>query len=336
MGKFEDQVRIFDQDGIWIDQLRTSANRAYTLVTETSARFVISVFDEKCNPFTINYGNIVLIENSDGLPDWVGVIDDIQFDNGQCIVTAFTPERYFAYRRGPRRLTLKGRAGEIFGQLVIYVNSLEQTVLAVGDINSLTTSMEETLNPVILTNNLTRIIARSGEGYRWRPVVVRGKLTVFADWFPNLVLSTGLILQDGYNISGDHPLTFSPPMNDYLAYGLGADWDTRIISIAQDSDSRQQYGLRQASGSYNTKSPDTLKQAAQSSLDRFKQPKESFPLVALNVDDTFKQLEPGALATFTKLVGQGFSNNGTGFLSYNKVIKGMVYDPAVGTVSLGF
>ena len=227
-----DQYRIFSQDGIWIDQLRTTGERTWALVTETSAKLDISVHDLKCNPFTLNYGNLLLIENSDGLPPWGGVIDLIGFDQGKCSIWAYTPERYFAYRRGPRRLTLNGKAGDLFAQMIVYINRVEQTVLAVGDIHSNTNVMQETLNPVVLTNNLVRVVQRSSEGYRWRPEVTRGKLTIYADWFPSLVLETELILQDGYNISGGHPLTLSAPVNDYLAYGMGADWDKRIISIA--------------------------------------------------------------------------------------------------------
>jgi hypothetical protein len=334
MPRYEEQYRIFDSDGIWIDQVLTSVERSWALVTETSARFILSIYDPKCNPFTIKYGNVLLIENSDGLPDWVGMIDGIHFDSGFCIVDAYTPERYFFYRRGPRRLTLKGRAGELFAQMIQYINGLEKTVLEVGNISTNTTSMEETLNPVVLTNNLNRVVARSGEGYRWRPVVEKGKLTVFADWFPTIVLETGLILQDGYNITGQHPLQGVPPINDFLAYGLGADWEARTLSIAQDVESRNEYGLRQASIPVNTKVPAVLETTSRTQLVKFRLPQYTFPIEALNVDDTFARLEPGALATFTQLVGQGFSGNETGYLSYNKVIKSMVFNPAVGSVSL--
>lgn len=330
----EEQYRIFDQDGIWIDQVSTSVERAYAITAETSAKFPLSVFDVKCHPYTLNYGHYVLCENSDGLKPWVGMIDLIGFDKGQCYVWAFTPERLFFYRRGPRRLTLKGTAGSIFTQMINYVNGLDQTPLAVGDINSNTATMEETLNPVALTDNLKRVVLRSGEGYRWRPEVVRGKLTIYADWFPNLVLDTGLILQDGYNITNDHPMTMSPPANDYLAYGLGTDWEKRLISQFVDVESRNRYGLRQVSASYNTKAQATLDIAARTGKDQFKEPQYSFPISALNVGDTFAKLEPGALATFTQLVGQGFSNDGVGYLNFDRIIKIMGFNPATGMVGL--
>jgi hypothetical protein len=329
-----DQYRIFSRDGIWIEQVRTSAERAWALVTETSAKFALSIFDEKCNSFVLNYGNLLLIENSDGLLPWVGMIDDIGFDEGKCIVNAYTPERFFAYRRGPRLKILKGTAGELFVQMINWINGLEPTVLAVGDINSNTNIIEEVLNPVPLTNNLKRIVTRSGEGYRWRPEVVDGKLTIYADWYSSLTLETGLILQDGYNVSGNHPLSLAPPVNDYLAYGLGADWALRIMQSVQDDESIQDYGLRQASTSLNTKSVDTLKVTARTFLDAGKQPSPSFPISALNQDDTFAKLAPGALATFTKLVGQGFTDNETGYLSYDRIVKSMTYDPAQGDVAL--
>lgn len=231
-------------------------------------------------------------------------------------------------------MTLTGDAGKLFTQMIQLINSLEETVIAVGDIDSDTADMQETLNPVVLTNNLRRILERSGEGYRWRPEVVRGRLTIYADWFPSLVLNTGLILQDGYNVSGNHPLSETAPVNDVLMYGLGTDWEKRIIAIAQDDAGRQQYGLRQYSESVNTPSQDSLNLAAATALNNKKQPKYSFPLSALNKDDTFKKLIPGALATYTRLVGQGFSSTGTGYESKENVIKVMSYDPADGTVGL--
>lgn len=331
-----DAYLIFDNDGLLIDQVRTSADRSWALITETSARFYLSIFDPKANPYTLNFGNILLILNSDGLPPWVGMIDQVSFDRGAVVVWAYTPERWFNYRRGPRGLTLRGKAGEIFSQMITLINSIEQTPLAVGNINSNTGVMEETLRPIILTNNLARILQRSGEGYRWRPEIEKGKLTIFADWFPNLVLDTGLILQDGYNISGDHPMSMSAPVNDYLAYGIGSDWQQRIISQVVDAESRGQYGLRQASDSYNTKVQAVLDITARTMLDQFKQPKDSVPITALNQGDTFQRLLPGALATYTKLVGQGFSSDGIGYLSYEKVIRSMTFDPAIGNVQLSF
>lgn len=329
-----DQVRIFDSDGIWIEQVRTLADRAWAITKETSARFAISVFDPKCNPYVLNYGNLVLIEQSDGLPDWVGMIDDISFERGACIVSAYTPERYFTYRRGPRTLTLVGRAGEIFASMIKYINGIEKTPIVIGNIATNTTTMQETINPVKITKNLDRLTTRSGEGYRWRPEVERGKLIIYADWFPSLVAETGLILQDGYNISGDHPLNLSAPINDYLVYGAGSDWSTRPIAQAVDDFSRGQYGLRQGSENINTESQDTLDEAVTVVLNSYRLPNASFPLSALNVDDTFQKLMPGAMATFTKLVGHGFSNGSLGYLSYDRVISSMAYEPANGIVLL--
>jgi hypothetical protein len=329
-----DQVRVFSRSGVCIGWLRTSVDRAWSISSEASAKFYLSVYDANCNPFILNYGNLILVENSDGLPPWVGMIDQRGFEKGACVIWAYTPERYFRYRRGPRSLKLTGSAGSIFIQMIRYINSLEETVIVPGDVDSRTSQMEETLNPVVLTDDLQRIVSRSGEGYRWRPEVTRGKLTIYADWFSDMVLETGLILQDGYNVSGDHVLSESAPINNVLAYGLGNDWEKRIIEETQDSESIQQYGLRQFSDSINTESVDSIKLAALTRLDSSKQPKYSFPLSALNKDDTFKKLSPGARATYTRLVGQGFSGNETGYQSSENIIRAMVFNPGTGTVAL--
>lgn len=329
-----DQLRIFDRDGIWTYQLKTSAERGYALVQEMSAVFYLSVYDEKCRFDVLNYSNPVLIENSDGLIPWVGFIDRRGFENGSAMTVAYTPERIFAQRRGPQSLTLKGTAGEIFSQMIDYINHLEDTILQVGNIDSDSGYMEETLNPVTLNYNLARIVARSGEGYRWRPEVENGRLTIYCDWTPNLVIQSGLILQDGYNISGEHPLTETAPANDVLTYGKGTNWLKRLTSNAVDSESREDYGLRQVSFSIPTPSQATLDLSAQIKLNLLKQPKTNFPLSALNVGDTFAKVQPGALATLTTLVGEGFSEDGLGYQSNNIIVKAMNYNPVQGYVGL--
>lgn len=330
-----DRFRIFSRDGYFIGQARTSVERSWALMTETSARFAISVYDTtKANKYLLNYGNWILVENSEGLPDWVGMIDNRGFDGGAVIVTAFTPERQFLYRRGPGVWTMNGSAGELFAQMIQYIDSLEETVLAVGNIDSRTNPMQETLNPTVITDNLARIVERSGEGYRWRPQVVKGKLTVYCDWYSNMLLETGLILYDGHNISGDHPLQESAPVNDVLAYGNGDNWTNRIIAVAQDQESKEDYGLRQTAFNVQTPSLDTLRQAASTVLNEVKQPKYSFPLSALNVNGTYGKLAPGALATLTRLVGEGFSEDGLGYKSNSIVVQSMDYNPASGYVAL--
>lgn len=324
---------MFDHDGILIDQVSTSIERAYGITTETTAKCAVSVFDPKWNPYTFNYGNSLLCENSDGLLPWVGMVDLLGADRGIGMAWAWTPEHWFGYRRGPRRLTLKGTAGAIFAQMIEYINKIENTPLVVGDIFSNTVPMEETLNPVPLSENLKRIVTRSGECYRWRPEVVKGKLKIYGDWFPGSIVDTGLILQDGYNITPDHPMTMYPPANDQLSYGSGTDWDSRIIAQAIDQSSVDRYGLRQVSTSVSTKVQSSLAIINNLSLARFKEPQYKFPLSVMNEGDTFKRIAPGAVATFTQLVGQAFSNDGLGFLSFDTVVRLMNFDPK--TQSIG-
>ena len=327
-------LRIFDRDGIWTYQLKTSAERGYGLVQEKSAVFYLSVYDGKCRPDVLNYGNPVLIENSDGIIPWCGFIDKRGFDNGAAKNVAYSPERIFAQRRGPQSLTLKGSAGEIFVQMIDYINHLEPTILQVGNIDSESGYMEETLNPVTLDYNLARVVSRSGEGYRWRPEVENGRLTIYCDWTPNLVIQSGLILHDGYNVSGDHPLTETAPANDILTYGKGTNWAKRLAAVATDDESRQDYGLRQKSFNIPTDSQATLALAAQVRINQLRQPKTSFPLSVLNIDDTFAKTQPGALAIITRLVGEGFSEDGLGYLSNNVIIKTMTYSPRNGFIGI--
>ena len=329
-----DQIRIFDRNGYWLDQLKATVERAWMWTTETSAMFRISIYDAKCKAYTLNYGNLILVENSDGLPAWVGMIDGRGFEKGQAVIKAFSPERYFQYRRGPRRLRLQGSAGDIFAQMIHYINNLEQTVLAVGNIESESDEMTERLNPVPVMEDLVKLVKRSREGYRWRPEVKNGKLVIYGDWFTDMALDTGLILHDGWNVAVENPIEESAPANSVLTFGAGDDWGTRLIAETADDESAQMYGLRQVSINVQTDSLAMLERTASRTLEQVKQPSIKFPLQALNVGDTFERLAVGAQSKLVRLVGSGFSGDAIGHEDTQITVRGMYYNPENGYVEL--
>lgn len=327
-----DRLRIFDRAGVQIDEARATVERGWGMMTETSAFFRVSVNDAKCNPFSLNYGNLILVENSDGLPDWIGVIDGRGFERGACALNAFSPERYFTYRRGPTSLMLRGTAGEIFAQMINYINGVEETILRVGTLESNVKGMQETLHPTLLIDNLKRIVSRSGEGYRWRTVIEDGQLAVYGDWYAEMAFETGLILHDGWNINGDQPLSESAPINDVLVYGNGTAWTDRPTFSAQDAASREEYGLRQFSKNVATPSRATLAVAGGNYLRAMRQPLPSFSLNVLNVGDTFAKVFPGAAAELTRLVGIGFSGDDKGYETDRVKVISTYYSPSDGFV----
>jgi hypothetical protein len=324
-----DRVRLFDRFGMQIDEIRATVERAWGLNTQTSGSFRVSYADAKCTPSNLEYGNWVLVENSDGLPDWVGMIDLREPGRDGVKITAFSPEVVFDYRIGPRSQTLAGSPGSVFAQMIDYINAQEETVLQAGNIES-SGSLEETLNPVALSDDLNRIVERSGQGYRWRPDVDLGQLTIYGDWYADMTLDTGLILHDGYNIGGLSPIRESPPVSHVLAYGNGSLWSNRLIAEAQDLESRDRYGLRQVSFNVQTPSMETLTAAAQQKLNMSHHPAPAFSLNIANVGDTFKKIAPGVQAVMVRIVAGSFF--GVDLTDQVKILN-MHYDPENGYVT---
>ena len=84
--------RVFDQFGNPLDMLEVRAPRSWLLNDVGQCVFSLSVRDPHCTERNLRYGNLVLVQSA-GLPDWVGVIDPPRGRNyGSVTVTAYSAE----------------------------------------------------------------------------------------------------------------------------------------------------------------------------------------------------------------------------------------------------
>lgn len=329
----QDRIRIFDRNGFPLAEFRASVERSWVIGKAGRALFNYpSRKTDVVNEKVLQFGNWILVENSQ-LPPWVGVIDTPRhWTARQVAVHAYTPERVFSWRRGPLEERLTGSAGTIFENLLAKVNAAEATIISAGQIWRGGAQRSETLNPTALNDDLKRLVERSGETYRWRPVVNElGKLVVFADWLENIGVQTGSMLQEGKhggNVESVSNLLVEDEeiFNDILGYGEGLTWNTRPIAVLQNNESMGKYGLRQKGFEFSGVSEiATLVNNTQQKLSDLKQPLRTFHLYALNVGDTFKFINLGFLLKL-RLQSAGFFSGSVGYETNIRII-GMAYDP---------
>lgn len=328
----QERVRIFDRNGFPLAEFRASVERSLVISGEGRAEFNYpSRKTDVVNKDVLRFGNWLLVE-SDTFPPWVGVIDTPREWSPRVVaVHAYTPEKVFGWRRGPFEEKVTGSAGAIFEKLIAKVNQEEATIIRAGDIWSGGVQREETLNPTPLSEDLERLVERSGEEYQWRPETdASGRLIVYADWVQKLGADTTALLHEGKaggNIESLSNVVVEDGeiVNDLLAYGDGITWKSRPYVIVSDVDSILDYGLRQKaeefSGVTNT---NTLKNNGQTQVNISKDPERTYHINALNVGDTYKYIRLGNRLVL-RLENMGFTGDGLGWEATIR-ITGMVLD----------
>lgn len=329
-----DRVRIFSRDGFPLIEFRTRVERSWALADEGRAQFTYATRKtDIVNEAALNFGNWLLVEN-DSLPPWVGVIDTPRtFNPRSIVVSAYSPEKVFSWRRGPVEVVRRGSAGDLFAYLLSLVNSAEQTCITAGDIDRSGTRREETINPTPLSDDLARIQERSQEEYQWRPVVgADGKLRVYADWMNRVGQTTSALLQEG---KGGGNLEMADALyvedgeirNDILGYGDGTTWKSRPKFPSEDAASIGKYGLRQSSEFFQGVSEvPTLRANTRETVSKEKNPIRNMKLRAINIEDTFKFINLGNIMAL-RAQSVGFQTGGIGYET-NVRIMGMAYNPS--------
>jgi hypothetical protein len=331
----QDVVRIFNREGYEIAKFQTSVSRSWAIGEEGRAQFTYaSRKSDIVNESVLQFGNWLLVENSQ-IDSWIGIIDvPREWNSRDVTVSAYGAERLFSFRRGPLELVLNATPGGIFGYLIQLTNAAETTRLRWGNLWRGGKAMQETLNPTPLSEDLRRVVERSGEEYAFRAGQDdTGRLVVYGDWVQRLGADTPCLLQEGKgggNVEavGRILVEDGPIVNDELAYGDGMTWTTKPNVIVADPASRAKYGLRQDGQEWDgVTSVTTLISNSTERLRALKNPLRTFRLNAINVGDTFQYMHLGNVVN-VRLQNVGFGTGGLGYESRVRII-GMSYDPAM-------
>jgi len=254
-------------------------------------RFSIAANDAKATEEILRFGNRVLIEFENGLPNWVGLIDPARdWSNGLITIDCFGPGKILEYR-----ITDKGRyfdsdpAGAIFEDLIVEVNGVEDTGIVIGSIwnGGGGHSPDYHIKSVwqILTESIVKKL--STYDFDFTGSIVDGKITIQANFYDSLGSDkTGWALIQDKNLASVKLKEQGPIINQWTVAGEGTDWGSaRLMAVAEDIVSINTYGLRQAAAVFGDVSElATLEDHAANLLAASKNPYNIYTLAALDTD----------------------------------------------------
>jgi len=254
-------------------------------------KFTIADTDSKATATNLRFGNRVLIEFDNGLPNWGGLIDPPRtWQDGKIIVTAYSGAYLFKYRTTDKgRYFTNQSVGEIFTALINEANVIEDTGVEIGLIWDGGTNH----SPDYHFKNLFEIFQKSltsrlstGD-FEFIPTIIDGKIKFIANFYESRGTNkTGIALIQGTNLSKVKLKEQGPIINSWDAVGEGTSWgDDRIDSNAIDFDSTGIYGLREGSKVYaDVSNQTTLDDNTVNLLSATKDVYNIFTLDALDVE----------------------------------------------------
>jgi len=100
------------------------------------AKFSLSTSDTKAIEENLRFGNRILFEFDNGLPNWCGVIDPPRdWDQGLIKCMAFSAEHIFSFRSTDKGRYFSGQTvGAIFKKLIQEANDVSQMGITVGTV----------------------------------------------------------------------------------------------------------------------------------------------------------------------------------------------------------
>lgn len=330
------RISIFDKSGHKMAELDGNVKRTWMIGAYSEATGTISLKDSKARREYLNFGNYLVVEH-DKLPIWGGMITTPRGWSGNTLeFTALSGEYLLTIRNGPTWQKWEGHGALMLKQMIDYGNSHGQTLLKVGEYTPMHPWMSLTQDWTKMYDRLKELVTISGQEWTVTPKFdVFGQLYFEANWFKELGMERHIILLEGSNLElGTNPLSEQGAIvNELLAIGGNSTQESKLYLVVRDEESINDYGAFQGSEAFNAGTMAELESCANGSLAKTKQPRNTWDLTALDVNDLFKSLRLGD--TFpVKMLQIGWKSDGTQGFEGSVRILGMTYDDISNRVSL--
>ena len=255
-------------------------------------KFSLARGDASATETNLRYGNRVLIQFDNGLPDWAGVIGPPQTWDGHRIqCSAYSGEHMLGFRQTDRGRYFSGASvGAIFAAVISEASDNEPLGIEIGSV----WTGGELHSPEYHYESLLAIIRDSICGklstadFDVSGQEIAGKIVFTANLYQRKGISrANIALMEGHNISAAKLNEQGPIVNWIDLAGQGNGWgDDRLVSNVADATSRTVYGLRQASAVYSdVVLQGTLDAHAANLLAESKDPHRLIELEAVDVRD---------------------------------------------------
>ena len=318
------RIRLFNRAGSLLTEVDAPAFREWIINDVGSAKFTIKAVGMESY---IQNGNYITIEH-DKLDTWVGVIVNPRPWSPKVVeVNAKSAMSLFQWRVGSYEQSVQGSWGAVFSQLIGIVNSAENTLLQIGTYDD-GVSYSSIVDMSNVYTYLQRALTQSQSRLDFRPVVNRGKLTIYIDMKPSLYEASKLDLQEGLNIKDTTSVLVEQGdiYNDVTVIGVGLD-QAKLTARATNPASIARYGLRQVLFSEGQSQTD-VDRIAIVRLAQYAFPRSTLGLLTLDEGRTFLDLRIGNSGR-VQLRTMGYKNGALGF-DGQAYLRALQYDDKTG------
>ena len=333
-------VSIFDLDGIKIADLTANVRRTWKLNDYGQAFFTLSENDAISNLRYVQFGRYMTVEH-DKLGMWGGMIDPPRnWGYHQFEVVSYSAEYVLKQMRTPMNWTMgSGDPGKIIQKLISDSDGFKESLLQFGEINHDGHKGSHDSHLANLLDDVKTIIKNHGGDLGIEPTInSSGRLSFILSYYSK----RGQTRLSGLDENSNCKLMQRPMIeqgtiiNDMIGYdSTEGTWDNRMRSRKIDETSQNEYGRRYSAFSHTVghqqNASDNL---TQKHLDANKQPRKTFDLAALDVNNTFYNLRIGDVIPI-HLSTIGFTDAGFGLDTTGRII-GMTYDDLSGELALVF
>lgn len=255
------------------------------------AQFSMSPKDPKATLDNLRFGNRILIQFDNGLPNWVGVLDPPRsWGPGEIVVTAYSAEKLLRNRLTAKTKVFSGiTAGEMFKALITDMNSVENTGIVHGDIWAGGTALSIEFHYDEVLDILQEYLApgEHGSDFDITGDEINGKIVISANFYEQKGKSrVDTALVEGANIETASLVEEGPIINAQIAVGKGSDWgNDRLVSRQESQLSRGEFALREGVTIYSSETLQTTldARAADALLDTLS-PFNAYEVEALDED----------------------------------------------------
>jgi hypothetical protein len=280
-------VSIYGVSGARIADIRPDIRSVtWRLNKEGRAVFLVPYTDDQCTTWNLRPGNFVLIEFSNGLPDWSGVMDyPLERDANGVTVNAYSGEHLLDWRISGSDWQFHDMTpGAIFSQMITSANAERPTGITIGNVYARAPALSQRWNYYNLLQRVQELARLSYQDFNIDHRIVGGALQFLGNWYQRRGTdkSGRVLLEDGCNVESPHLLEQGPVANVVTLVGNGAEWATRPVGVAIDRDSASVYGYRQYVEQVATDSQTTLDSMALALLEQMVEPRKSISMTASN------------------------------------------------------
>ncbi len=215
------------------------------------AKFSIARSDPLATEEFLRFGNRMLLQFDNGLPNWGGVIDTPRdWPEGAIEFTAYGAEKLLFFRKTPRKQRFyQATVGAIYTALIQAANAIFPTGVRVGKVwyGGELHSPEYNLAGLgdVFTNELIGKLVNGA----WDVTAYEdaGQIIFEANLYQQKgALKPNVALLQDVNVSVKGFAEQGPIINKFHTPGEGDSWDeSRPIGAYEDTDSRKKYGLRE-------------------------------------------------------------------------------------------